>query len=43
MHQDKKGISKGKRKQYSDEELNALGIFKEKEDSKEEETDECSD
>ena len=43
MNQEKKGASKGKRKQYSDEELNALGIFKEKDDSKEEDTDECSD
>jgi hypothetical protein len=43
MHQEKKGISKRKRKHYSDEELNALGIFKDKEDSEEEELDESSD
>jgi hypothetical protein len=42
MFQEKKGTSKGKRRQYSDEELNALGIFKEKDDSKEDETDEIS-
>jgi hypothetical protein len=43
MQQDKKVESKGRRKHYSDEELTALGIFKEKEDSKEEESDERSD
>ena len=39
MQQDKKEHSKGKRKRYSDEELTALGIFKDKEDRDDEKED----
>lgn len=39
MQQDKKEHLKGKRKRYSDEELTALGIFKDKEDIDDEKED----
>lgn len=43
MQQEKKEKSKGKRKQYSDEELTALGIFKDQKDSDNEQENHSSD
>ncbi len=43
MQQRKKEQSKSKRKHYSDEELTALGIYKEKDQSDEDENDDSSE
>jgi len=43
MQQKKKEQTKSKQKKYSDEELTALGIYTEKDDSKEDEHDDSKD
>jgi len=43
MQQKKKELNKSKQKKYSDEELIALGIYTEKDNSKEDEHDESKE